>query len=198
MRAALAAVVLLAACGSNPYETKVEGIRLADADKVVEAEPGPVVKLTLEELEPAIPEVPAARLVIARDVSWDRVQKTLARFDEAKVRPIILVGTAGKLGALVLSDAISEQSIHLTATADGKFCVGPPTTGEARCTKSVSGAHIPRNYVREEIRAAVKAYRLTDVDVVLDPNMWWVDVVHALDGARTCCKGTTINVKIVG
>jgi hypothetical protein len=195
-RAAL--LLVLAACGSNPYEAKVEGIRLADADKTVEAKPGPTVKLTLEDLEPAIPQAPAARLVIARDVSWARVQTTLARFEAAGVEPVILVGTRGKVGALVLSDEIGEQSIHLTATSDGKFCVGPPTADEARCTKSQSGNHIPRNYVREEMRAAVKAYQLTDVDVVLDANLWWVDVVHAIDGARTCCKGTAVKVKIVG
>lgn len=195
-RAAL--LLLLAACGSNPYEAKVEGIRLADADQTVEAKPGPTVKLTLEDLEPAIPKAPAARLVIARDVSWTRVQSTLARFEAAGVEPVILVGTRGKVGALVLSEEIGAQSIHLTATSDGKFCVGPPTADEARCTKSQSGNHIPRNYVREEMRAAVKAYELTDVDVVLDGDLWWVDVVHAIDGARTCCKGTAVKVKIVG
>jgi hypothetical protein len=194
----LAPLLVLAACGSNPYEARVEGIRLADADKTIEAKPGPTVKLTLDDLEPAIPQAPAARLVIARDVSWARVQSTLGRFEAAGVEPVILVGSRGKVGALDLSEEISEQSIHLTATSDGKFCVGPPTTGEARCTKNQAGAHIPRNYVREEIRAAVKAYELTDVDVVLDGDLWWVDVVHAIDGARTCCKGTTVKVKIVG
>ena len=195
-RAALLLVV--AACGSNPYEAKVDGVRLADADKTVEAKPGPVVKLTLEDLEPEIPEVPAARLVIERRITWGRVKKTLASFEAAGVEPIILAGTRGKVGAIVLSDEIGEKSIHLTVTPDGKFCVGPPNAEEARCTKSQAGNHIPRNYVREEIRAAVKAYELTDVDVILSDDLWWVDVVHAIDGARTCCKGTAVTVKIVG
>jgi len=197
MRALVGALLLLAACGRNPYEATVEGVRLADADKVVAVDDGPVVKLTLDELEPAIPKVPAARVAIARDVTWERVQAMLARFVQANVRPVIVVNKRGDVGALTMSDEIGEHSIHLVARVGGQFCVHPEGTDEKKCVTANDHKHINRAYVRELMREAVKAYQLTDVDLMVAPDLWWVDVVHALDGARTCCKGTEVRVKIV-
>jgi hypothetical protein len=201
MRVLLAtAGIVVTACGPNPYQAKVEDILLADADEVVPVEPrdAPLVKLSLADLEPEIPEAPAARLAIARDVSWERVQTTLAAMRAKGVRPVILVGRRSEVHAFVLSEAIGEHSIHLTSTPDGKFCVGPPTTFEAKCVQGADKKHVQRAFVRETIRDAVNAYGITEVDAVVTPDLEWADVVKTIDGARTCCGDTDVKVKLVG
>lgn len=188
---------LLAACGGNPYEAVVDGVTLAAADGVVMPDPGPDVVLTSDNLEPAIPDVPVARLVIGYDVPWASVQATLAGFEAKHVRPVILVGVDHDVRAIVLSEELQGDSIHLTATTEGKFCVGPPFTDEAKCITAVDHKHIQRAYVRETIRDAVTAYQLADVDVVVPPDLQWGDVVRTVDGARTCCGDTKVRVKLV-
>jgi hypothetical protein len=194
------AVLVVAACGPNPYQAKVEDILLADADDVIAVpkDAGPLVKLSLEHLEPEIPDVPVFRLAIARDVGWERVQKTLEAAKAKGARPVILVGRRSDVRALVLTDEIGEHSIHLTSTPDGKFCVGPPTTFEAKCIQGADKKHVQRAFVRETIRDAVKAYGITDVDVMVTPDLEWADVVKTIDGARTCCGDTEIRVKLLG
>jgi len=193
-------VLALAACGPNPYQAKVEDILLADADDVVAVpkDSGPLVKLSLEYLEPEIPDAPVFRLAIARDVSWERVQKTLEAAKAKGARPIILVGRRSDVRGFVLSDEIGEHSIHLTSTPDGKFCVGPPTTFEAKCVQGADKKHVQRAFVRETIRDAVKAYGITEVDVMVTPDLEWADVVKTIDGARTCCGDTDVRVKLLG
>lgn len=194
------AVLVVAACGPNPYQAKVEDILLADADDVIAVpkDSGPLVKLSLEHLEPEIPDVPVFRLAIARDVGWERVQKTLEAAKAKGARPVILVGRRSDVRALVLTDEIGEHSIHLTSTPDGKFCVGPPTTFEAKCVQGADKKHVQRAFVRETIREAVKAYGITDVDVMVTADLEWADVVKTIDGARTCCGDTEIRVKLLG
>lgn len=193
-----AATLLLAACGKNPYEAVVDGVVLASADKVVMPAPGPNVKLTLDHLEPQIPDVPVARLVIATDVSWGRVKTTLAAMQAKGVEPVILVGVDSDVRAFVLSDDFDGPSIHLTSTPDGKFCVGPPTTNEAKCVTSSDQKHINRAFVRETIRDAVKAYApLRNVDAMVTDDLEWGDVVRTVDGARTCCGDTEVRVKLL-
>jgi len=198
MRPLVAAIVLVAACGPNPYQAKVEDILLADADEIVTVEDGPLVKLSLEYLEPEIPDAPVFRLAIARDVSWERVQKTLAAARDKGARPVILVGRRSDIGAFVLSEEIAGPSIHLTSTPDGKFCVGPPTTNEAKCVQGADKKHVQRAFVRETIRDAVKAYGITEVDVMVTPDLEWADVVKTIDGARTCCADVDVKVKLLG
>lgn len=194
----LATVMLLVACGPNPYQAKIEGILLADADGVVPAEDGPLMKLSLEHLEPEIPDAPVVRLAIARDVSWQRVQTTLQAVRDRGARPVILVGKRSDVRAFVLSEEIGEGSIHLTATPDGKFCVGPPDVPEAKCVQGADKKHVQRAFVRETIREAVKAYGITEVDVMVTPDLEWADVVKTIDGARTCCGDTEVKVKLLG
>ena len=58
--------------------------------------------------------------------------------------------------------------------------------------------HVQRAFVRETIRDAVKAYGITDVDVMVTPDLQWADVVKTIDGARTCCGDTDVRVKLLG
>jgi hypothetical protein len=195
-RAAVLVVAMIAGCGQNPYEAKVDGVVLADADAVVMPDEGPVVKLTLDNLEPEIPPVAVARLAIGLDVSWERVQTTIKAMRDAGVRPVLLVGVRQVVRAIVLSDELTGPSIHLTSTPDGKFCVGPPTSNEAKCVQSADAKHISRAFLRELIRDAVKAYDLHDVDALVTPDLKWADVVRTVDGARTCCGTTKVRVKL--
>jgi hypothetical protein len=194
--AALAAGALTAACGPNPREARVAGVPLVDATGVEVAADGPVVAVTRAELAPAIPAAPVVRLAIARDVRWSEVQALLGRLEADGVQPVLLVGKRGRVHGFRLEDEVAGPPIQLTSTPDGKFCVGPPDVGEAKCVQSVDRLHISRAYVRETIREAVRAYQLADVDAVLSPDLHWVDVVRTIDGARTCCRDTEVRVRI--
>jgi hypothetical protein len=191
-------LLVIAGCGGNPYEAVVEGVTLAAADGVVNPDPGPNVKLTMDNLTPDIPDVPVARLVIPNEVPWHAVQAELAAFAAKNVRPVLLVGVDSDVRAIVLSDELqTDQSIHLTDTMDGKFCVGPPTSTEAKCVQSSDRKHIARAFVRETVRDAVTSYGINDVDAVIPPDLEWGDVVRTIDGVRTCCGDTKVRVKIV-
>lgn len=199
MRAAAALALVLAACGSNPYEAKVDGVVLAEADGVVVPEEGPLVKVTLERdhYDPQIPEgAPVVRLAINYDVSWKQARTVIQRVVDAGAKPVLLVGQRNRVRGFVLSDEIGPKHIRLTAGSDGKFCVGPPTSNEARCTQSADRKHIPKAFVREEVRDSVKLYEMTDVDVVVTEDMDWADVVRTIDGARTCCDGMAIRAQL--
>jgi hypothetical protein len=185
-----------AACGQNPYEAKVDGVVLVEADRVVMPEKAPVVKLTLDELEPEVPPVAVVQLAIGLDVTWDRVKTTITAMRDQGVRPVLLVGVRQDVRAIVLSDELEGPSIHLTSTPDGKFCVGPPTSNEAKCVQSADRKHISRAFVRELIRDAVEAYDLHDVDVQVTGDLYWADVVRTVDGARTCCGKIAVRVKL--
>lgn len=191
----VAAVV--AACGPNPYEARIEGVLLADADATAPAGDGPLVKVT-PGVEPELPAAGAtktARLAIARDVAWSRVQAVVNELRARGIEPTILVGNRSDVRGFVLSEPLDGPAIQLTSTPDGKFCVGPPTTNEAKCVQSSDRKHINRAFVRETIRDAVKAYGLTEVDVQVAPDLEWADVVRTIDGARTCC-GSSARIEV--
>lgn len=194
----VALLALLAACGNNPYEAKIDGVVLADCEGSVPvpADSGPVVKLTLDNLEPEIPDVEVARLAIAVDVSWGRVKTAIAAMRAKGVRPVLLAGKRDEVRAVVLSDELTGTSIHLTSTPDGKFCIGPPTSNQAKCVQGSDKKHIQRGYLRELMRDAVKAYDMHDVDAMVNDEMWWADVVKTVDGARTCCGDVPVRVKL--
>jgi hypothetical protein len=193
----LVPLALLAACGKNPYEARIEGVLLADADGVVAAEEAPLVKLTHEDPEPALPDAPAARLAVVWDMPWSEVVRTLDRFGDKQIRPILLVGKRQDVRAFVLSDELKGPPILVTAFADGKVCVGPPDSEEAICVTSTDHTHIGKAHVREYVREAAEAYGLNDVEVVIgDPQTDWIDVVRTIDGARTCCDERAMRVKL--
>lgn len=195
---ALALVALLAACGPNPYEARIDGVLLPDAEGVVPAGDAPLIKITPEAPTPAIPDGPEVRVAIARAVPWSTVKQTIDALAAKGVRPVFLVGQRREVHGFVLSDEIGGPGIRLTASADGKFCVGPPDVDEAKCVQSADKRHVNRAFVRETIREAVDAYGLTEVDAVVQPDVQWADVVRTVDGARTCCKGRVVKVKLQG
>lgn len=198
MRWAVAAAVALAGCGGrNPYEAKVDEVLLADADRVIPAQKGALVKLTESDLEPALPELDAGatvRIAADRTVEWHRVQDLIAAVTKAGGVPHLLVGYRDEVHGFLLEDDLKGPAIQLTPTPDGKFCVGPPDNLEARCVVNRDRAHVNRAFVREEIRGAYEEWGLTDVDVLLPADLEWADVVRTIDGARTCCGGVEIRV----
>ncbi|MCA9680338.1 MAG: hypothetical protein H6708_12450 [Kofleriaceae bacterium] len=196
---ALAALALAAGatagCGPNPYEARIEGVLLADADNVAAPGTGPLVKLTATGAEPEL-LAGAVRLAVERTVPWSRVAAALQRAAAAGATPTILVGNRDQVHGFVLSDDVTGPAIQVTSTPDGKFCVGPPTSELAKCVQSSDKRHVNRAFVREIIRDAVKAYDLTDVEVHVTPDLEWADVVRTIDGARTCCGKTVPRVKL--
>ena len=51
-------------------------------------------------------------------------------------------------------------------------------------------------HTRRLVREAKDGYHLTDVNVEVPPEIGWYDVVRTIDAARTCCRGTTMRVKL--
>ena len=202
---AIVFLALLGACsGGRPLVVQVGQIPLADADGVVEPEPGPLLELGPrgDEPMPAIP--PGAKIVqiaAARDLPYARVAELVQAVNAAGARPVLLVGSRGKVMALPHSIDAIEKSILVEATmdADGaKACMQPPEALERSCTRRSRSPHIDRAFVRELVRDAVKGYGLTHVHVRADAGMSWVDVVRTLDAARTCCKGVVVQISVEG
>lgn len=200
MRALAAALALAAGCGGrNPYEAKVEEVLLADADRVIPTAPGELVKLTLEQLDPALPDVPAGsviRIAADRKVQFHRVTAVIAAVEAKGAVPLLLVGHRDEVHGFALEDELRGPAIQLTPTPDGKFCVGPPDNMQARCVVNRDRAHVNRAFVREEIRAAHETWGLSDVDVLIPDDLEWADAVRTIDGARTCCGSVEIRVAL--
>ena len=192
----LLALVVVAGCQTRrlAYEG---GVLLAEADAVQPAQTGPrLVVRTTDDPIAATPSGDVLRVAIERGVPWQRVRSLMQSLDQDQRRYQMIVGRGREVFAFVPSDSLGDEPvIQLLAYADGQFCVRPPESTEAYCVQG-AGGHIPRAFVRETLRKAVKEYDRTSVSVVLDPTMEWADVVRAIDGARTCCGSTKIRVAI--
>ena len=174
-RASLIALGFIAICVGdlgcqNKFVASVGGALLAECDGVVTPAPGPlyVVKSTSEEAQMPLPAGPVIQLAVDRAVSWRRMTALLARVKAAHAQPVLLVGVRDAVRAFEPNDVLTGgPSIELVATPDGKFCMRPPGATEAYCVKGTSG-HIQRDFVRETLRDAVKAYGLYEVAVYVD------------------------------
>lgn len=185
-----------AACGPNPFEARIEGVLLPDAQGVIKMPEGPLVQVRVDQPDPELPDAPLIKLAIERAVPWQRVQALVAAIEAKGGTAVPLVGVRTGAFGFVINDELTGPAIQLTSTPDGKFCVGPPGVDEAKCVQSSDRRHINRSFVRETIREAVKAYDLGDVEVWVPPELDWADVVRTIDGARTCCKGTSVRVRL--
>ena len=56
--------------------------------------------------------------------------------------------------------------------------------------------HIHRAFVRGNVDEAARAYQLREVQVRVEPDVEWADVVRTVDGARTCCGSKRLAVAI--
>ena len=189
------ALVALTSCKA-PKQAHVGEVMLPQATGVIKADEGETVQV-MPGQQVTIPSAPVVRLAVHRDVPWTNVVKLMHAIETDGNRPVLLVGDRMKIRAFVLSEEIDvEKAIQATATMDGKICVSPPHVAEALCSQRIDKAHISRAGTRELVRKAMKGYGLTDVELVAPPELGWADLIRAIDGARTCCKGTTMRVKL--
>jgi hypothetical protein len=186
----------LAACKGKGH-AKVDGILIPQASSVVEAEEGPTLRVPGDDTA-KLPDAPAIRLAIAREVPWREVNALLRRIEAAGKRPVLLVGKRHRVYGFELGDdeIDMDRAIALTSTAEGKVCVAPPGSDEAKCAQAMDTVRIDLAYTRKLVREASYAYGLTDVDAQVAPSLSWADAVRTVDGARTCCKDRTIRVKL--
>ena len=197
--AAALAAVAAAGCRNKP-NASYEGVPLAQARGVREAPEGPTIVVRPDATQPEIPRDATGgilRLAIDRHVHWKDVDALLKKVDAAGAQAVPLVGHRWHLRAFSLSDDLeSQRSIALTATLEGKSCASPPGVPEAKCVQTIEKNHIDVAYTRELVREAVNEYQIFDVNLQVDPEMQWQDVVRAIDGARTCCYDTPVRVKL--
>lgn len=198
--AALAlALALVAFACTGKGQAQVGEALIPQADGVIEAEPGDTIEV--EDGEQIIENIPAGavvRLAIDRNVPWQRVAELIEWIEAEGKKPVLLVGRRSKVKAFVLNDELVGDPITVTTTTDGKACVQPPGSIEAKCVQRSDKSHISRAYTRELVREAMRAYRLTDVEVILPPDLGWGDAVRAIDGARTCCADQPMRVRVKG
>lgn len=170
---------------------------MPQATGVVDAEEGPTLHMPGDDIS-TLPDGPVVRLAAARDVKWTEVEALIERIEAAGKRPVLLVGQRHRVRAFQLSDGEidMDRAIALTATADGKSCVAPPGSPEAKCAQPMDAVRIDRAYTRKLVREASDAYQMTDVDIQVSRHLSWADVVRTIDGARTCCKDRKMRVKL--
>ncbi len=196
---ALLLVALTAACGNN-YVTEIDGAWIPACDQTIAPEAGPTVVLlpSTREEEVALPHAPVVRIAADGQVSWRRVKAVRDRLAAAGARPVLLVGGHGDIHALALEDKLAAgKHLRLTATNDGKFCLGHPDSDQLYCVKGSDAHNISSAFIREAMRKAIGEYKIYDVEVTVDPAMGWTNVVRALDGVRTCCYETAVRAALM-
>jgi hypothetical protein len=197
--AAAALLVAAASCGDNSDAT-IDGVLLAQADGVSEPPEGMNLAVDVDTIEKAV--VPAGakvvRLAIGRKVHWNQVQALASRVQAAGARPVYLVGNWNKTRAFAIEDTWpgGNRAIQIIDYVDGKACIQPPGSVEAKCVQSSTKNYIEEAYVREFVREQVKMFDLPLVEVDLPASLAWADVVRTIDGARTCCQGITVRVRL--
>jgi hypothetical protein len=179
-------------------EAKVDGILLAQADGVREAPEGPTLAVDEKTIDAAV--VPAGekvvRLALGRKVLWNQVRALMDKVTAAGARPVLLVGNSHRVREMPLEDEWpGGPALQVMAYIDGKACVQPPGAIEAKCVQSGSKSYIERAFLRELVREQVKAFQIQQVEVELPTTLPWYDVVRTIDGARTCCRDTTMLVR---
>ncbi len=183
MRSLALAIVVVAAC-DNHHEARVGPALLPQANLTAPLPPGATPVAVMPGAAPSLPAGPAA-LAIDVNVPWAQVAAQV----RATPAPTLVVGRYRNLRAFTLEDELDAgPAIKITATAQGKFCVGPPGTDLAYCLESADRRHISAAFVREVIGKAVAEYDLHQGRVDIDDDILWADLVRTLDGARTCCK----------
>jgi biopolymer transport protein ExbD len=191
--------VAAAGCKNKP-DASYDGVPLPQARGVREAPDGPTLVVRPDATSPEVPAGAAGgilRLAIDRHVHWKDVDALLKKVEAAGAQAVPLVGQRWHLRAFSLSDDLeAERSIAVTATLDGKTCVSPPDVPEAKCVQTIEKNHVDVAYTRELVREAVNEYKIYDVNLQVDPEMQWQDVVRAIDGARTCCYDVPVRVKL--
>jgi hypothetical protein len=194
-----AALFALAGCPAKG-DARVEGILLAQADGVEDPAEGATLAVDETTIESAT--VPAGakvvRVALGRKVPWNRAQELVKKIEAAGAQPVLLVGKAYHLKAMRLEDKWpGGPALLVTAYVDGKVCVQPPRAAETKCVQSSTKDYIERAYLRELVREQVKHYQIQQVEVDLPATLPWVDAVRTIDGARTCCGGTEILVRLL-
>ncbi len=190
------AIALATACDA-PEPAKVGDALLAQATGVSAAPEGATVEVRAGT-PVTLPDAPVIRLAVDREAPFGKVEMLLERIREKGATPVILVGQRRRIYAFELSQKVDEaRAIQATVTSDNKFCVSPPQVKEAKCTGQLDGKHVDRAGTRELIREAVKAYGMTDIQLLLPRSLPWADAVRAIDGARTCCKNIEPTVELL-
>jgi hypothetical protein len=202
IRAALAVAIVCAAwqtgCESKD-DAKIDGVLLAQADGTFDPPEGATLAADEKNIDAA--QVPAGakivRLALGRKVLWNQVQDLIEKVEAAGAQAVLLVGNWHHVVAMRLQDEWpGGRALQVMAFIDGKACVQPPGAIEAKCVQSGTKQYIERAYLRELVREQVKMFDIPQVEVELPATLPWADVVRTIDGARTCCKGTTIRVRL--
>jgi len=181
MRRLALAIVAVAAC-DNHHEARVGPALLPQANLTAPLPPGTTPVAIMPGAAP--PAGPAA-LAIDVNVPWAQVAAAV----RAAPAPTLVVGRYRHLRAFTLEDELDAgPAVKITATAHGKFCVGPPDSDLAYCLESGDRRHISAAFVREVIGKAAVEYDIYQGRVDIDDDILWADLVRTLDGARTCCK----------
>lgn len=194
----VAASLGLPAC-NGPGPAKVGDATLALAlgveDVPAAAESAPVVEV-LPGRPVTVPSAPRIRLAIDRNATWGEVKAVLDLMAQRKQEPVLLVTERRNVKAFQLEDSFEGPALDLIAYTGGKACVRHPDISEAKCVQTRSGKYIDAAFTREIVREAVRGYGMDQVEVELPPALPWADAVRVVDGARTCCLGDPVRVKI--
>lgn len=194
MRSTVILLVLAASCHQS--EPVVGKAYLIEASGTRPAPPEGATTI-----EVGVTPIPAklsgpVRVAIDRDVPYPAAIEAMHKIRAAGGTPAPLVAVRERVEELVPPDEKTGDAINLWADPEGKACVAPPDSVTATCVKGQATQHIDRAFVRDVIAKAVREYDMKRVHVIVDPTVSWADAVRAIDGARTCCGETQIEVSV--
>jgi hypothetical protein len=196
------ALVLLAAATACKGKgvAAVEGVVLAQADLATEA-PSDGALLVIDKDPPGPVTVPTdkrVRVAFHWGVSWKAASEVIRQLESAGREVVLLVGQRSHVMAFALSQPLEAPrpiTVYATYTT-GKACVQAPGAREAKCVQSADKKTLDRAGLRSTVREAVRKLGIYDVEVEVDPELPWGDVVRALDGARTCCFDEPVRARL--
>jgi hypothetical protein len=150
------------------------------------------------------------RVAADRNALWSDVLAVVDEIRAAGGEPALLVARRGDIYALPPpAPPKPDESLRMVALSDHhQVCVSLPgvqlelsappgaKVEEKSCVSRLDHMHVDRSHVRELVRRTLKQTGLTRVRAVIDPSLSWADALRAIDGARTCCGTTPIEVSV--
>ena len=190
-----------AACTTHKHMAEIDGVTLPECDETVTAPDGPVFAFWAEahEEEYRLPTGPVVRIAADRDVSWRRIKVVDDRLKQQGSKAVLLCGV-GSTDQIAAFDPFEKLDggphFKVRAFKKGEMFIDEPYGTYTTHVQSFDNQHIAKSFIREAMTPLVAKYNVHDVEVTADPAMHWVDVVRAVDGARTCCTGVEMRASL--
>lgn len=187
--------VLWAACAPDVERIGSGKARLPQADRVVELPKGEVL-----ELVPGQPPAPAGkgpvRIVADGDATWQEVAAAMDAVRAAGGEPWLAMRHRTEVKALPpFLPRVADPALRIIAE-ETRACIWIPDAMEGVCVSRGDKKHIDRTGMRQTLRQVIDETGISRVRMVVWPTTSYANAIRAIDGARTCCFETPVEISL--